>query len=372
MSQLPWVLPAAAAWLALLAVPWRPWSTRERLEPERSGSVADLGDVVVLIPARDEAVTLPRTLQALARQGSDLAVVLVDDRSSDGTAAVARTHWPGALTVIEGRALPSGWSGKVWAQAQGAAHLDRPLALLLDADIALGDGVLPALRARLLARGGGLASVMATLRTDGPWSRLLLPAFVYFFKLLYPFRLVADPGSRVAGAAGGCILLETRCIEAIGGFEALRGALIDDCALAGHVKRLGVPIWLGLSHAVRSARRSEEFGEIRDMVARTAYTQLRCSPTWLLGCTAALILVFVVPVLALALGDPAARGAAIVALGAMAASYAPTLRFYRLSPARASLLPIAGFLFLWMTWISALRHWRGEGARWRGRQYGAD
>ena len=215
-------------------------------------------------------------------------------------------------------------------------------------------------------------SLMVRLHCASGWERLLIPAFVYFFKLLYPFRLVADPRSRVAGAAGGCILLETRCLEAIGGFERLRGALIDDCTLARHVKRLGLPVWLGLSRAVRSARRSEGLEEVRDMVARTAYTQLRCSPAWLLGCTVALVLAFVVPVLALAVGGPGARAAAALALVAMATSYAPTLRFYQLSPARAALLPVSGFLFLWMTWISALRHWRGEGARWRGRAYGVD
>jgi hopene-associated glycosyltransferase HpnB len=368
-----WVLfalPAALAWTALLLLPWRPWSTRERLEPLALASPAPvLDDVVVLIPARDEAAMLPATLRGLARQGEGLAVVVVDDRSTDGTGAAARDAWAGELEVIDGRPLPPGWSGKVWAQEQGRGHLQRRLALLLDADIELEPGVVPALRAKLLGQGGGIVSAMAMLHATGPWSRWLLPAFVYFFKLLYPFRLAADPRSRVAAAAGGCVLVETAALERIGGFGALRGALIDDCTLARHLKAADHPAWIGLSSAVHSRRDSERLTDIWDMVARTAYTQLRYSPWWLLGCTVAMLCAFVAPLVVLIGGGAVARAVALAAFAAMLASYLPTLHMYRLGVWRAILLPFAGVAFLLMTWTSAVRHWRGDGARWRGRYY---
>ncbi|MDP6951365.1 MAG: glycosyltransferase, partial [Alphaproteobacteria bacterium] len=209
-----------AMWLALLLLPWRPWSTRERLHA--STAPAPLGDVIVLIPARDEAETLPRTLAALPEQGEGLDVIVIDDQSTDDTAALARA---GDAQVIDGTPRPEGWSGKLWALEQGRRQATRPLVLLLDADIALAPGVVAALLAKRIETGAALVSVMATLSTASPWERLLVPAFVYFFKLLYPFALSNAPRAPVAAAAGGCILIEREALEAIGGFAALSGAM---------------------------------------------------------------------------------------------------------------------------------------------------
>ncbi|MCP5155705.1 MAG: glycosyltransferase [Ectothiorhodospiraceae bacterium] len=364
---------AAVAWLGLLAVPWRPWSVRERLEADPTRAEERLDDVVALVPARDEAATLPATLDGLAAQGPGLAVVVVDDQSADGTAEVARASDLPDLHVVAGAPLPAGWSGKVWAQHQGLHHADRELVLLLDADITLAPGTVATLRAALRERGLGMISLMARLAMDGRWERLTLPAFVYFFKLLYPFALVARPSSRVAAAAGGCVLVRRDVLLDAGGFEALRDALIDDCTLARLVKRRGHSVWLGLTSSVVSRRRYLALGEVWRMVARTAYTQLRYSPLALIGCTVAMLVVLVAPLLSLVVpSSPLAVVAAAVALLACALGYRPLLRYYGLAPWRAATLPIAGVLFLLMTWDSALRYHRGERSAWRGRRYGRE
>ena len=368
-AGLAWTLPALVAWLGVLLVPWRPWSTRERLEAGPDDAGERLDDVTVLIPARDEAESLPATLAALARQGPGLEILLVDDQSTDGTAEVARHAGLVGLTVLHGRELPPGWTGKVWAQEQGRAALTRPLTLLLDADITLAPGTIAAMRRRLVERRLALVSLMAELDARRPWARLLLPAFVYFFKLLYPFALAARPGSRVAAAAGGCVLVQTDVLEEIGGFGALRDAIIDDCTLARMVKARGHGIWLGMTRSVHSHREYPSLDGIWNMVARTAYTQLGYSPLALASCTAVMLLVFVAPIGVLALADGGARWVAAAALLAMVTSYLPTLRFYGRSPLWALLLPVTGGLFLAMTWSSALRYRAGERSSWRGRSY---
>lgn len=358
---------ALLAWATLLAAPAQPWRNRHLLPAAAPGD-HDLGDVTVLIPARDEAQLLPRTLRALARQGRGLHVIVVDDQSRDGTADVARAVLPEGLSVIEGRPLPEGWSGKVWAQHQGEPHLDRPLTLLLDADIELAPGMLAALRAKLTDEGLGLVSLMARLRTEGLWERLLVPPFVYFFKLVYPFAESNRPGSRVAAAAGGCVLLRTRVLRDAGGFAALRDAIIDDCALARRVKGAGATTWIGQSLDVVSRRGYESLGGLWDMVARTAYTQLGYSPWMLAGCTAAMLLAFAVPVAALFAGGFTA-GVGAVALALMMLSFAPSVLLLELPIAWVATLPVAAALYLSMTWSSAVRYWRGERSRWRGRSY---
>jgi hopene-associated glycosyltransferase HpnB len=360
----------AALWLSILFVPWRPWSTREALEaPAAPDATADLSDVTVLIPARDEAAVIGRTLAALRHQGNGLRVIVIDDQSGDDTAARARGSDLDALTVLAGTPPPDGWNGKLWALEQGRARVATPLILLLDADIELAPGMIAALRAKRADGDRAMVSLMAALRMTGFWERLLMPAFVYFFKLLYPFRLANGRAPWMAAAAGGCILIESRALDAIGGFTALRGALIDDCALARRVKGSGRRIWIGLSHGARSHRRYETLGAIWNMVARTAYTQLLYSPALLLLCTALMAVLFWAPVASLV--APGTGFAAPLALGAMAASYLPVLLYYRRSPVWALALPVIGTLFLAMTWTSALRHWRGEGARWKGRRYTA-
>ncbi len=363
----------AALWLCVLALPWQPWRVRERLEPELGEDAADISleDVTVLIPARDEAAVIGDTLAALGRQGLSLRVVLVDDRSGDDTAEVARQAAPAALTldVHAGAPLAEGWTGKLWALEQGRGRIETPLTLLLDADITLRPGMIRALLARKQESGAALVSVMAALRMRGGWERLLLPAFIFFFRLLYPFHLSNGPGRRVAAAAGGCVLIETSVLARIGGFEAIRGALIDDCALARAVKEAGHRTWTGVSRGAESHRPYPTLGVVWRMVARTAYTQLRYSPVLLLLCTLLMALMFWAPIAGLG-GPFAAQVAGGVGLVGMAICYLPTVRYYRLFSAWALTMPLIGTLFLAMTWHSALRDWGGRRSEWKGRVYG--
>jgi hopene-associated glycosyltransferase HpnB len=363
-------LPGALIWLAILALPWRPWRVRERLEVNDPVRDADLGDITVLIPARNEAALVAHMLEALLDQGRGLKIVLVDDQSHDATAQIARRVAGSALHVVKGRPLPAGWTGKLWALEQGRAYLDRPLTLLVDADIELRPGILVALRNKLRQKNLQLVSLMAELRMVAFWEKLLMPAFVYFFRLLYPFALANDPRHRrIAAAAGGCILLRTGVIEAMGGFKAIRGALIDDCELARCVKGLGGSTWVGLTRGVRSLRRYDHLGIIWNMVARSAFTQLRYSSTRLFACTVVFALAFWLPVASLGFADRLAVTVGAVALTAMAISYVPTLRYYQRSGVWVLALPLIATLYLCMTWSSALRYWRGQRSRWRDRVY---
>lgn len=364
---------ALAAWTALLLLPWQPHRIRETLEPaEERPSL----DVTVLVPARNEAAVIERTLAALARQGSGLDVVIVDDESDDGTGELCTRFAAGhplALRVVAGQPRPPGWSGKLWALEQGLREVRRPRVLLLDADIEIAPGVVAALIAQSRRTGADLVSVMATLRCETLAERLLAPPFVFFFRLLYPFALAASPRHRTAAAAGGCMLVTSDALRALGGFAPIRGALIDDCALAAALKRRGHGIWIGMSRSVRSLR-PYTLGDFWRMVSRTAFTQLRYSTPLLLGTTVAMALVFVAPVAAVAAAlvagtnrEVAAVGAA--ALAAMSLAYLPLVRFYGLPAAWVATLPVAATLFLGMTWDSALGYWRGVRARWKDRAY---
>ncbi len=364
---------AALLWCAVLLVPWRPWRNGEVLEVTAIDRTAttDMSDITTLIPARDEADHITTTLTGLAAQGGGIGCLLVDDRSDDDTAQVARRvieqtnnrHWQ----VVKGQPLEDGWSGKLWALEQGYRQIDSRYILLLDADITLKPGVVAALRRQMQQWGAPFASILATPHMVSGWERLLMPAFVYFFKLLYPFRLSNHRSRRVAAAAGGCILLERRLLTELGGFSALKGALIDDCTLARKVTELGERTWMGQSREVISTRATTRLSEIADMVARTAYTQLRYSVTLLLLCTLLMGLCFWVPLAGLLAGNAPALAA--LAYTAMAISYLPTLKWYDRSLAAAFILPVSGTLFLGMTWLSALRYWRGERSRWKGRSY---
>ena len=365
-----------ALWLCILVLPWQPWRVRERLEAKPADPTDDAADigleaVTVLIPARDEAAVIGDTLAALGRQGRGLRVVLVDDRSGDDTAEAARRAAPESLSleVCAGAPLAEGWTGKLWALEQGRRRIETPLTLLLDADITLRPGMIRALLAMREESGAALVSVMAALRMRGGWEKLLLPAFIFFFRLLYPFHLANKPSRRVAAAAGGCVLVETSVLAQIGGFEAIRGALIDDCALARAVKDAGHRTWIGVSRGAESHRDYPTLGAIWHMVARTAYTQLRYSPALLLLCTLLMALMFWAPIAGLG-GPLVAQIAGGVGLVAMALCYLPTVRYYRLSPAWALTMPLIGTLYLAMTWHSALRDWGGRRSEWKGRVYG--
>jgi hopene-associated glycosyltransferase HpnB len=366
---------ALLAWLCVLLAPHQPHRVRERLESAADRS-ADLGDVTVLIPARDEAPLIGRTLAALARQGRGLTVIVVDDQSSDDTrgAAMRAAGTELAVRVVDGAPLPAGWAGKLWALEQGLPAVERSHVLLLDADIELVPGVVPALLAKLREHDATLVSLMAELRCETFWERLLSPAFVFFFKLLYPFGWSNDATKRTAAAAGGCMLVRTEALRQIGGFAAIRGALIDDCTLAAALKRHRPPIWLGMTQSVRSLRSYETLAEFWSMVARSAFTQLHYSTGLLLLATVLMLVTLLVPVAGVAIGAVAGEPLLMIVAGAawlsLGAAYLPVVAFYRLPAAWALTLPLAAGLFLAMTWSSAVGFWRGRRASWKARDYG--
>jgi hopene-associated glycosyltransferase HpnB len=369
-ALLPYLVAAATAlWVGVLLAPWRPWSTRERLASSEAAPDSDLSDVTVLIPARNEAAVIAHALQAVQQQGQGLKIVLVDDQSRDDTAEVARHAAQVDLEIVVGQALPAGWSGKLWALEQARSRVTTEFILLLDADIELLPGILSVARAKLHTQGLDLVSLMAAPRMESLWEKLLMPAFVYYFKLLYPFRLSNTPRSRVAAAAGGFVLIRTQMLERIGGFASLRDALIDDCALARRVKTVGGATWLGLSLDVRSQRANAGIGEIWRMVARTAFTQLRYSGVWLGVCTLTMVIAFWGPIMGLQNPSSATVMLAAAGLIIMMLTYLPTLKFYGRSPVWALAMPLIGTLYLAMVWSSACGYWRGRGACWKDRVY---
>jgi hopene-associated glycosyltransferase HpnB len=366
---------ALLAWLCVLLAPVKAHRVLERLEADPAAP-DDLGDVAVIIPARDEAALIGRTITALALQGLGLEVVVIDDQSSDGTrAAAARAAGSGLkLRIVDGQPLPEGWAGKLWALEQGLATVERRYLLLLDADIELAPRTIPALLAHARERDATLVSLMAELHCETFWERLLAPAFVFFFKLLYPFAWSNDAGHATAAAAGGCMLVRTAALRQIGGFAAIRGALIDDCTLAAALKRHRPPIWLGMTRSVRSLREYAALADFWHMVSRSAFTQLRYSTALLLVATVLMLLTLLAPVAGVAAGaatgEPQLLVTAAAAWAALAVAYWPVVSFYRLPAAWAATLPVAAALFLAMTWASAVDYWRGKGATWKTRAYG--
>lgn len=362
------VIPGVCLWAGILALPWQPWRNRETLEAGNDKD-ADLSGITVLIPARNEADVIAATLRSVASQGRGLNIVLVNDRSTDATLAEADLLRLENLSIINGRSLQAGWSGKLWALHQGLPFVKTDTILLLDADISLEPGILCALKAKMQENDLHLVSLLAFLRMQSCWEKLMMPAFVYFFKLLYPFHLSNTGSKRVAAAAGGCVLLRASSLAQTGGFEAIKGKLIDDCALARSFRNAGLATWVGLSHSVRSQRSYDGLAGIRDMIARTAYTQLQHSPLLLGLCTLLMVAGFVLPLAGLFSADPAIRLLGGAGFALMALSYLPTLRYYGISPVWCAAFPFAGALYLLMTWDSAWRHWHGAGAIWKQRSY---
>jgi hopene-associated glycosyltransferase HpnB len=391
-------LAAALAWAYLLAGHGGFWRTDQRLPPAGPPPAGAWPAVTAIVPARDEAGALPGSLPTLLAQEypGRLAIVLVDDESSDGTAQVAAglgraAGWavaagdgagPGdrVLRVVAGGAPPAGWAGKVWAMAQGvAAAGDAGYLLFTDADIAYAPGAVAGLVAAAAGGGRALVSQMALLRADTAWERAIVPAFVYFFAQLYPFRRVNRPGGRTAAAAGGCMLVRREVLAAAGGLAQISGARIDDVALGRLLKRrAGAATWLGLTTSVTSTRPYDRLGDLWDMVARSAYTQLRYSPALLAGTLAGLLWLYVLPpaaavagLVSLALGGGSAAGwlagAGFAGWALMAASYVPMLRLYGLSPARGLSLPLIALMYAGMTADSGRRHHAGRGGEWKGR-----
>ena len=360
---------SSTIWLIIWLLPWRPWSVKEKLEHASSEQDSDLSDITVLIPARNEATCIPETLASLEKQGKDLAVVVVDDQSSDGTAELAQKSFAGNLRIVRGKELPDRWVGKLWALQQGLELVTTPLILLLDADIELAPGTIDALKNKLTSDKLALVSLMADLRKQTSWEIFLCPAFIFFFKLLYPFGLGNDPRTRLGVAAGGCILIRADMLQTIGGFAAFKDNIIDDCELAKRVKKAGGCTWIGLTHSVKSQRGYPTLASFWHMVTRTAFTQLHYSIVWLLVTTFLMLLLFWFPVLGLASHSILAKCIAGLGLLLMWGTYLPTVRFYRQSPVLVMTLPLVATLYLLMTWSSAIRYWRGQRSSWKGRSY---
>ena len=389
---------AAAVWVYLLAGHGGYWRTDQRLPAAAGqplGQPLSWPSVVAVVPARDEAAVLPGTLPTLFGQDYQGAfdVVLVDDESSDGTSRIAASlgraaGWAdpadprrGRLRIVAGTPTPAGWAGKVWAMAQGLqAAGDADYVLFTDADIAYRPDSLAKLVRAAEADHRVLVSQMVLLRADTAWERLLVPAFVYFFAQLYPFRRVNRPGARSAAAAGGCMLVRRPELAAAGGLECIRGALIDDVALGQLIKaaRPAGRCWLGLTADITSIRPYRRLPDLWDMVARSAYTQLRYSPAALAGTVIGLAWIYLLPPAAAiggAVGIAAGGGggfgwiaaAGLVGWALMTITYVPMLRLYGLSPLRAPCLPLIAVLYAAMTVDSARRHYRGRGGAWKGR-----
>ncbi|MFB4306763.1 glycosyltransferase [Actinomadura sp. GTD37] len=363
-------LAALAGWLYLALAHGAFWRTGPGL-PEQDDPL-EWPEVAAVVPARNEAAVLPETLPTLLAQEYPGAfrVVVVDDQSGDGTAETA-----GRLTghVVSARDRPDGWAGKVWAMSEGVRAAGEPdYYLFTDADIAYAPGTVRRLVAEAVAGRRDLVSQMATLSVRTGWERVIVPAFVYFFAQLYPFRRVTRDGSRTAAAAGGCMLVRRAALEGAGGVAAIRGALIDDVAMGRLVKRAGGRCRLDLSRDVVSRRPYPRLADLWTMIVRSAYHQLRYSPALLAGTVLGLLLLYAVPpaaTLAAAVAGPApvALTAAALAWTIMTLTFVPMLRFYRLSPLRAVALPAIALMYAAMTVDSARRHRAGRGGAWKGR-----
>ncbi|MFJ6463455.1 glycosyltransferase [Streptomyces sp. NPDC091387] len=381
MSAIVWIaVGSLAAWVWLLLGQGYFWRTDQRL-PERADP-ARWPSVAIVVPARDEADMLPVSLPSLLTQDypGSAEIFLVDDGSKDGTGDVARAlavrHGGLPVTVVSPGEPRPGWTGKLWAVQHGMALArarDPEYLLLTDADIAHEPDSLRELVAAAESGGFDLVSQMARLRVESTWERLVVPAFVYFFSQLYPFRWVNRAGARTAAAAGGCVLLRTEAAVRARVPESIRQAVIDDVSLARAVQGSGGRIWLGLADRVDSVRPYPCLADLWRMISRSAYAQLRHNPLVLLGTVLGLALVYLAPPVTLVAGllapDSVAAWTGGVAWVVMAGTYMPMLGYYRQSLWLAPLLPFTALLYLLMTVDSAVQHYRGRGAAWKGRTY---
>jgi hopene-associated glycosyltransferase HpnB len=354
------------------------WLARERDDRNEPPPPEAFPFVCAVVPARNEADVIARSIGGLLSQDypGRFQVILVDDDSDDGTgaAAAAAAEALGGeyrLEVITGAPLPAGWTGKLWAMAQGVARTQllepKPeLLLLTDADIAHAPDNLRRLVARAEVDNLTLVSLMAKLRCDTFAEKMLIAAFVFFFDMLYPFGRVNEPANKIAAAAGGCMLVRREALKAAGGIEAIRAAIIDDCAMGRLMKSQG-PIWLGLTERAHSIRSYGGFSAIGRMVSRSAYAQLNYSPLILLGTVIGMGLTYLAPPLIAIFGHGLARWAALLAWALMAISFQPMLRFYRRSPLWGPALPMIGAIYSLFTMQSALDVWTGKGGFWKGR-----
>jgi hopene-associated glycosyltransferase HpnB len=332
--------------------------------------------VVAVVPARNEAPTIGRSVASLTRQeySGKFRIVIVDDHSDDGTASVAarsakENGGEGKVEICAAGDLPAGWTGKVWAMNEGlkSAGCEPAYYWLTDADIVHGPDTLQRLVSRAEWNLLDLTSLMVLLHAKTLPERALIPAFLYFFLQLYPPLWIAQAQARTAGAAGGCILLRAAALKKIGGLETIRGEVIDDCALAKKIKRSGGSVWMGVTRQSVSLRVYNNWKELRDMITRTAFTQLNYSAWLLVATLVGLILIYLVPVFLLFAKPLEIRFLGMAALAMMTISFFPTIRFYRLSPLWALMLPFAALFYSYATCVSALRVWLGRGGQWKGR-----
>jgi hopene-associated glycosyltransferase HpnB len=354
---------------------WRIWAC----DADRTSapSPATWPRVTAVIPARNEAASIAAAVAALAKQDypGEFSAIIVDDHSEDATAELARnaTTESGAQSrfqIIPAPDLAPGWTGKLWALNSAVAAAENSSTEFFwftDADVVHAPGTLRRLITRAQQSNLDLTSLMVLLASQTFAERLLIPAFLYFFLMLYPPSWIASPSAKTAGAAGGCILLRKTALERIGGLAAIRNEIIDDCSLAHAVKRSGGKIWMGLTRASYSLRGYPGLAEIRDMIARTAFTQLHYSPLRLLGTLIGLAITFLVPVVLTFAPNPRVWLPALLAWCLMTASFLPTITFYRLGPLWSPLLPLAALFYSYATLLSALRCWQGQGGQWKGR-----
>ena len=358
-------------WLGLIFAHGQFW--RARVSDRGMPPVPQLWPTVAaIVPARNEADVITRSIESLLEQDypGEFRVILVDDNSSDGTADAARALNDARLVILNGAPLPAGWTGKLWALSQGIAAAERPEFLwLTDANIEHAPDPLRALVSRAEDGGLQLVSLMARLHCATWAERMLVPAFVFFFQMLYPFDRVNRPKG-IGGAAGGCMLVRRTALERAGGIAAIRNALIDDCTFGALIKRHG-RIWLGLTDRSRSIRPYRDIGSIAAMISRSAYAQLGYSPLMLIGTLLGLFLVFGAPPLLTLTGSGAGRIMPAVAWALMALSFQPMLRFYHRSPLYGVVLPLIGAFYAGCTLLSAWQHHRGRGGMWKGRAQAA-
>lgn len=359
---------ALLVWIYLIFAHGRFWQAGPVLPMASSVTTPS---VAVVVPARDEATLIAATLASLLAQdyAGPFRVILIDDNSTDGTGAIARAIADSRLTVIAGAPRPPGWSGKLWAVSQGIVEAaNTELVLLTDADVVHEPAHLSSLVALLERNTLDLASEMVRLTCASRAEQAFVPAFVYFFQLLYPFAWVNDGLKATAAAAGGTILIRQRALQRIGGIESVRGALIDDVALAAAVKK-GGRIWLGHADLARSERPYPSAADIWRMIARTAFVQLRYSVLWLIATTLGMALIWLIPPASLLFGHGWAMWCGLMAWIMLSASYLPTLRRFGRSPAWAPFLPLVASFYMAATIGSAVNHFRGRGVAWKGRAY---
>jgi hopene-associated glycosyltransferase HpnB len=363
-------------WLYLLLGRGRFWRVDCQFAPAIA-SIRSAAYVAVVIPARNEADVIGRTIGSLLRQNfsGPLHIFLVDDASTDGTAdqalkAAAELGRADSLTVVTSSPLPGGWTGKMWAVSQGVARAiaTRPDYLLLtDADIDHSSDNVQRLTALAESGSYDLTSLMVKLQTVSFAEKALIPAFIFFFFMLYPPAWISSSGRKLAGAAGGCILVRPETLLKAGGIEAIRSEIIDDCALATIIKRVGGRVWLGLTAETASTRSYGSFGEIGRMVSRTAFNQLHHSTLLLMGTVIGLLLTYVLPVALVFSGTLVSALAGVTAWALMTTAFFPMVRFYRLNPLWSLALPVVASFYMGATVHSAVKYWLGKGGEWKGR-----